>query len=153
MPTACILAVIRAESDFDADARSKAGAIGLMQLMPGTYAFIADELLAEPLLPDQISDPATNIRCGTAYLAYLLEKFKDLRVALAAYNAGEHRVATWLADASLTKNGILLHIPFPETEAYVAKVTRYYKNYCKKYPMEEKKHENCKRTDRRALLR
>lgn len=128
VPTPLILAVIRTESNFQKDAVSNAGASGLMQLLPDTYLWIRDEKLCEAIPAEAILDPTVNIRYGTFYLAYLLQTFGDLRVALAAYNAGEGRVAEWLE-----KDPTLAHIPFPETRGYVDKVLRARTRYEKKY--------------------
>jgi len=105
-----IKAVIKAESDFDKKAISKKGAQGLMQLMPTT----ADAMeVADPFNPEE------NIFGGTRYLSRLLERFRDdKRLALAAYNAGPEKVASY--------NGVP---PFPETRAFVKKVLSYYKEY------------------------
>lgn len=138
VPYPLILAVIRVESDFRVDAMSPAGAVGLMQLMPKTFLFIKEELLKEPAEEAAITDPKTNIRCGTAYLAYLLGRFQNTKTALAAYNAGENRVADWLSDPEYAKNGELIAIPFPETESYVKKVTQHYDSYCQKYHAERR---------------
>lgn len=138
LPYPLIYAVIRAESDFRADAVSPAGATGLMQLMPETFRFAGKELLGEQPDPAKIADPAVNIRYGAAYLSYLLSRFSVLTTALAAYNAGENRVAEWLSDERLAKDGTLLRIPFQETENYVAKVTRFYDSYCQKFHTERR---------------
>lgn len=138
VPYPLIYAVIRAESDFREDAVSPAGAVGLMQLMPETYLFVCDELLQEPAEPADITSPAVNIRCGAAYLAYLLSRFPVPATAIAAYNAGESRVSEWLLDSRLSENGVLTHIPFQETENYVAKVTRFYDSYCQKFHTERR---------------
>lgn len=129
VPAPLILAVIRTESNFRADARSQAGAVGLMQLLPETFLWISEEKLAEDLPLASLSSPAVNIRYGTYYLAYLTERFGDLRTALAAYNAGEGRVAEWLDGQS----GTLETIPYPETRTYVDKVLRTYARYTRKY--------------------
>lgn len=129
VPLAMILAVIRTESGFDATARSAAGATGLMQLLPDTFSFISNEKLGEQLDKEQLTDPYVNIRYGTYYLAYLMARFGDWRIALAAYNAGEGRVAEWLDE----QDGILSHIPYRETRVYVDKVLRAFAHYEKKY--------------------
>ena len=133
VPVAMILSVIRTESDFHPDAVSRAGAMGLMQLMPQTFAWLCEEL-QEPHDPQEITDPTVNIRFGTYYLFYLREKFGNWRVALAAYNAGEGRVGEWLADPTLTVDGTLRCIPYPETAAYVKKTLEYYVDYLESYP-------------------
>ena len=129
VPVAMILAVIRTESDFRADALSRAGAMGLMQLMPDTFSWLCEQHLKEAHAPQQIDDPAINIRYGTYYLSYLYQQFGSWRVALAAYNAGEGRVTEWLADPALAKGGTLRRIPFPETAAYVKQTLEYYAEY------------------------
>lgn len=135
---ALVFAVIRTESDFHPDARSPAGAVGLMQLMPDTFAYLRDSFFEEKLTNDAIYDPTVNIRYGTCYLAHLLQKFGSLDVALAAYNAGEGRVALWLTDGSLSRDGkTLLKIPFPETERYVAQTKKYYRYYLNKFHFKE----------------
>ena len=94
VPPETILAVIRIESNFDVNATSDAGAVGLMQLLPST----AEEVARELRLPwtgeeSQLRDPSVNIRLGTHYLTKLLNRFDDLSQALAAYNEGPERVA------------------------------------------------------------
>ncbi len=107
-----VKSVIRAESNFDYLAVSRKGAVGLMQLMPET----ADDM--EVLDP---FDPKENIYGGTRYLRKMLGLFNgDLRLALAAYNAGPTRVVT------------LGRVPrFKETQNYVRKVQFFYKEYKK----------------------
>ena len=137
VPVAMILAVIRTESDFRPDAVSDAGAKGLMQLMPQTFLWLCEEL-NETQENERITDPWINIRYGTYYLSYLYEKFGSWRVALAAYNAGEGRVTEWLADPTLTSDGTLRRIPYPETAAYVKKTLEYYTDYLEDHPIKEK---------------
>jgi len=135
---ALILAVIRAESDFHSSAHSVAGAVGLMQLMPDTFSYLRDTYFEESLPDDAIWQPGVNIRYGSFYLSYLLEKFKTLDVALAAYNAGEGRVLLWLADSTLSSDGqTLVRIPYPETEKYVLQTQKYYRHYIKKFHLKE----------------
>jgi len=141
VPPAMVLAVIETESDFKPDARSPAGAIGLMQLMPDTFRYLRDEKLLEDLPDEAIWEPKTNVRYGACYLAYLFDRFGDWRVALAAYNAGEGRVAAWLADPRYGTGTALLNIPFPETENYLAVTLSRYRRYSKKYKFKEFCHE------------
>ncbi len=129
VPVPLILAVIRTESNFRANARSAAGAVGLMQLLPETFLWISEEKLEENLPLASLSSAEVNVRYGTYYLAYLTERFGDLRTALAAYNAGEGRVAEWLDE----QNGTLSAIPYLETRTYVDKVLRTYARYTGKY--------------------
>lgn len=95
---ALVRGVIQVESGFRPNARSSVGARGLMQLMPKTAASLARRLGWETY---DIEDPGFNIDAGTAYLAYLLERFdNDARLALAAYNTGPARVARWVRKGS-----------------------------------------------------
>jgi soluble lytic murein transglycosylase-like protein len=101
-------AVVKAESAYDPNAVSKAGAVGLMQLMPGTAEVygVADR-----------RDPVANVNGGARYLRDLLELFgQNLELALAAYNAGENAVKSY-------GNRIP---PYPETQGYVRKVLSFY---------------------------
>ncbi len=102
---ALVKAVIQVESNFDPDAVSRAGARGLMQLMPGTGAMYS-------LSTQQLFQPHKNIEAGVKHLAYLKGLFpNNMEFVLAAYNAGENNVKKY--------NGIP---PFPETVDYVQKV-------------------------------
>ncbi len=134
---AMILAVISTESDFYPDALSPVGAIGLMQLMPETFAFLRDERLKEKLADDAVWDTAVNIRYGTYYLSYLFARFGSWELALAAYNAGEGRVVEWLNDPTLSDGKALFSIPYKETESYVAVTLSAYRDYLEKYNFKE----------------
>jgi len=114
VPKHIILAVIKTESDFDADAESSKGAMGLMQLVPGTFTDMTGIKNTE----GYITDPKYNIDAGVHYLAYLYEMYGDWETVYAAYNAGLGNVNKWLDD-----DDTLGDIPFPETRAYVRKVS------------------------------
>lgn len=118
-----VYAVIRCESNFDADAVSPAGAIGLMQVTQETGQWAANQLGMDAETLD-LTDAETNIRIGCWYLSWLEEKFEgETATVLAGYNAGHGNVARWLADAEMSKDGITLdEIPYAETKRYVKRV-------------------------------
>lgn len=147
IPKAVIYAVIKTESDFDAEAVSSAGAVGLMQMMPSTFEWLTgDEHLGEHLDRSALKDPEVSIRYGTYYLQYLRAKFApavtdgetakaaDWEIILAAYNAGEGNVSKWLSNSEYSKDGKLTNIPFSETKSYVSKVMHAIETYKKLYP-------------------
>lgn len=122
-----VFAVVRAESNFRADAVSPAGAVGLMQLMPSTARFIAE--ISKTDIAD-LAEAEENIETGCRYLKYLQDRFMNMETVLAAYNAGEGRVRVWLSDENYSTDGITLrYIPFEETRRYVQKVKKFYKCY------------------------
>ncbi len=136
IPEYIIYAVIKTESDFDPTAESTAGAKGLMQMMPDTFAWLTgDEHLREYLPVSALDTPDVSIRYGTYYLRYLFRKFDyHWDHALAAYNGGEGNVAKWLADPEcIDEEGNLTYIPFPETRSYVSKVNAAIEVYRKLY--------------------
>lgn len=121
---ALIAAVIYAESRFRTDAVSEAGAIGLMQLLPETGRWIA-ATGGERFRVEDLYDPKVNVRYGSFYLGRLLEKYGDVRFALAAYHAGQGNADRWLAG-----NG---RIDFPDTRAYVTNVLEFRDIYRETY--------------------
>ncbi|MDO4542938.1 MAG: lytic transglycosylase domain-containing protein [Clostridia bacterium] len=127
---AMVCAVIHTESKFKSDAVSHAGAVGLMQIMPATGAEIADGLSFENFDESVLQDPKTNIRFGCYYLSRLIERFDgNIRVALAAYNAGPARAEEWERQYGLDEEGGIKYIPYPETDNYVGRVMRAYDVY------------------------
>ena len=92
IPAEVLLAVIKAESDFDVDAVSTAGAVGLMQVMPETAREVARDLNIPWAGEKMLRDPAINIRLGSEYLYRMFRRFSHADNALAAYNAGPTRV-------------------------------------------------------------
>jgi len=122
-----LLAVACAESSGRADARSSAGAVGLMQLEDATAREMA-EAAGEPR-PDR-EDPATSLRLGARYLRRQLDRFDSTpcpsRLALAAYNAGPENVERWLAASPApAADGVIEWIRYPETRAFVERVGNY----------------------------
>lgn len=116
--------IARSESLFMPDVRSSAGAIGLMQLMPATGRSTAAEIKHPYSGRNTLTDPASNIRLGTRYLANMADRFdKHPVLATAAYNAGPSRVSRWLSDNSAVDARIWVEtIPFNETRGYVRRV-------------------------------
>ena len=127
-----VAAVIKSESNWVSTARSGAGAEGLMQLMPATARELADRGIVDGSVydPDDLSDPATNIEYGTAYLATLLDSTGSTDRAVAAYNAGPGAASSWGEGGSDFKDAI----EFPETRLYLEKVTEAYDQYRALYP-------------------
>jgi len=113
-----IRAIIKQESNFNPKAQSKAGAQGLMQLMPNTAKSVG--------VKDSF-DPAQNIRGGTEYYSQLLERFKDPRLAKAAYNAGPTKVAQVIKEVGNDPDAVLKKLGYKETTDYVEKVSSYKK--------------------------
>ena len=124
------LAIARRESEFNATVQSPAGALGLMQVMPGTAEEVAAGL-GLPYEPARLtSDWDYNATLGTAYLAGLIEEFGPSPVMVAAgYNAGPGRPRTWITQRGDPRTGQadvidwIEHIPFAETRTYVMRVT------------------------------
>lgn len=137
VPANLVYAVIRTESSFDPEAVSRVGAVGLMQMMPSTFRWLADDILVEELEDEALYDPEVSIRYGVYYLRRMYDRYGDWETALASYNAGSGRVDGWLEDPSLTdsKGDLIVDcIPFEETRNYVKKVVKAYDAYCRLYP-------------------
>jgi soluble lytic murein transglycosylase len=131
-----IAAVIRVESRFNPNAVSPKGAVGLMQVMPSTGAWVAEQLKMPNWLEERLSEPEINIKIGTWYLAYLINMFDgSVNAALAAYNGGQTHVKRWLESGTWDGTDRQSHrIPFPETRLYLGRVLRAYVWYQRAYP-------------------
>src|SRR3990172_5338300 len=106
--------------------------MGLMQLMPHTARLLAGPALP---IPDGLENPVANLRLGTRFLSDLLKQFADPRLAVAAYNAGPHRVRQWLKQRSGDDlEAFVESIPFDETRRFVKRVMTSWEEYRRIYP-------------------
>lgn len=124
-----IYAIIKAESNFDPNAVSNKDARGLMQLMYDTADDVAQMVEIE-INEKTLLEPDNNINLGTKYISMLIEKYENIEVALAAYNAGSGNVDKWIAENTIKADGSNIeNIPFKETNNYVRKILRDYEIY------------------------
>ena len=125
-----IYAVIKAESNFNKDAVSHAGANGLMQITDETALWISEQLNIENFDVYTLSEPDTNINFGVWYLSYLIDEFESTDLAILAYNAGANKVKSWILENTINRDNIEIeNIPYPETKIYLTKVKLYRKIY------------------------
>jgi len=123
---AWIYGVLRQESIFMADARSHAGALGLMQLMPSTGRLTARELKFRIRSNKELLNIKKNIRLGSAYLRRMLDENNgNSALATASYNAGPYRVKKWLPEEDMPADIWVETIPYNETRKYVRRVMSY----------------------------
>lgn len=133
VPDYIIYSVIKVESDYQSNAVSHAGAVGLMQITPDTFDWLM-MLCREDLDHGLLYDPETNIRYGTYLLSYLYTEFGNWNTVYAAYNAGMTRVKGWLEDAAYSDGeGNLTYIPIQETREYVPKINAAIEVYQRLY--------------------
>ncbi|MBN1824208.1 MAG: lytic transglycosylase domain-containing protein [Endomicrobiales bacterium] len=120
--------IIRIESKFSRNARSERGAIGLMQILPATADEMAEELGLEAFNAERdLEDPDTNIMIGIYYYSKLKKDFGGNKIlALAAYNAGKSKVASWHIQNPLLSFEVT-DIPYKETRNYVKKIMGTYR--------------------------
>ena len=123
-----LAAVIYQESKFDASARSSAGAIGLMQLLPDTARGIAARTGGDGFVVSDLYDPEINVRYGSWYLRNLLNQYDDEATALAAYNAGPGNVDRWRREG--------VGIRSPRRAHYVDRVQELQEVYARAYAEE-----------------
>lgn len=124
-------AIIKAESNFNRNIKSKSGAIGLMQLIESTAIEQAEEVNEEIIVTESLYNPEINIKIGTKYYSKLIKKYNNnTLLALAAYNAGIGNVDNWIGQGIIKADGSdIENIPFKETNNYVRKIVRDYKIY------------------------
>lgn len=129
---AYLYAIILAESSFRPEAVSSVGALGLMQIMPETGKWLAGKFdMKDTFTVEMLTDPAINVRFGSWYLNFLLNRYDgDMRCATAAYHAGQGTVDKWLKDPAYSEDGkTLAVIAYNTTDNYVNKVMKYYEKY------------------------
>ena len=121
LETSLVRAIIKEESGYNALAKSKAGARGLMQIMPDTAQWIAGEIGLSNFDADMLFDPTININIGCYYLNYLTTKYENLHKVLFAYNAGEG-----VLNSMYDKNQPLVieTIEITETKNYIMRVQK-----------------------------
>ncbi|HMK56544.1 MAG TPA: transglycosylase SLT domain-containing protein [Dissulfurispiraceae bacterium] len=125
-----VLSIMREESRFASDARSVAGALGLMQLMPQTASKISRHAKVSMGRPDDLYDARINVLIGTYYLKSLINHFDSVPLAVAAYNAGEEAVKGWMSAGKYSSpDEFIEDIPYDETRNYVKKVLTSYFEY------------------------
>jgi len=134
--TSLFRAIVRQESAYNPRAKSRAGAAGLTQLMPGTARLLSRTVLKKRFRSAFLYDPAVNVRLGASYLRQLLDRFgNDVLMALAAYNAGPGRIGGFLRDhPGLSADQRLESLPASETRDYVRRVFLYSEAYRELYP-------------------
>lgn len=128
-------AVIHTESGYDQNAKSKAGALGLTQITPETFAWLQTKT-GEKYSENDLFTPEISIKYGILFYSMLLDEFGDTKTAVAAYHAGRGKVNSWLKDKKISPDGkTVQNIPEGETHNYAEKVLKavsIYENLYKK---------------------
>jgi soluble lytic murein transglycosylase len=129
-----IWAVMRAESRYDPGAFGYAGERGLMQILPSTQVWVAEQL-GEDISPGDAFTPEANIRMAAWLLRFLLDYFDgDVELSIAAYNGGAGSVDTWIADPLVSdRDDLLRWIGFGQTREYLERVSLYHRAYQELY--------------------
>ena len=129
-----VYAIIKAESNFNENAKSNSNAIGLMQIMESTAIETAQKM-GQVITEEDLFKPDLNIKIGLKYYSTLLEKYENnYQMAIIAYNAGIGNVDKWIQDGIIEKDGSNLeNVPFKETNNYLRKIVRDYEIYKKIY--------------------
>ena len=128
-----VYAIIKAESNFNTEAKSSSNAIGLMQIIESTAIETASNMGLQVTEQD-LFEPELNIKIGLKYFKSLLEKYNNYSIAIIAYNAGIGNVDKWIETGVIKEDGTdLENVPFKETNNYVRKILRDYKIYKELY--------------------
>ena len=134
-----MLSIMRAESLYKHDAISRAGAMGLVQVMPTTGHRVAGLMGDQDFRVDRLVEPETNIRLGCFYLGRLMDRFGQgqFPLAVGSYNGGPHNVGRWLRPkVDIAFEDFIEEIQFVETRTYVKRVIEYYSIYTELYGQE-----------------
>jgi len=125
-----VYSIIKAESNFNPNAKSKSSAIGLMQVMEATAIETAEDLGYLDITEENLYNPELNIQIGVKYFSKLLSLYDNTNLAIIAYNAGIGNVDKWIESGTINKDGSdIENVPFNETENYVRKILRDYEIY------------------------
>ncbi|MGZ3773145.1 MAG: lytic transglycosylase domain-containing protein [Pseudobdellovibrionaceae bacterium] len=124
VPEELVWGIMRAETNYRRDAISPVGALGLMQVMPFTAHKVSALLGEKDFNAPMLMQPEAAVKIGSRYLKRLMDRFENtIPLVAAGYNAGPHRVASWLASfGNLETDEFIEHIPFLETRNYVKRV-------------------------------
>ena len=118
-----VAALVAQESNFDPAVVSPANAWGLMQVLPNTGRSLARKLGVHPFSTKRLTEAEVNVRLGTQFFADSIRRFGGVHFALAAYNAGDSRVASWQRERpGMPQDEFIDDIPFPETQNYVKRI-------------------------------
>ncbi|MGE3490724.1 MAG: transglycosylase SLT domain-containing protein [Vicinamibacterales bacterium] len=118
-----VAALVAQESNFDPVVVSHANAWGLMQVLPSTGRSLARKIGVRPFSTKRLTEPEVNVRLGTQFFADSIRRFGGVHFALAAYNAGDSRVARWQRERpGMAQDEFIDDIPFPETQNYVKRI-------------------------------
>lgn len=120
-----IYAIIKSESGFNPNAKSSAGALGLMQITPQTFDWLKGYTKENFLSYEMLLDPKTNINYGTLFISILMQKYNSENLALCAYNAGMGTVERWIKEGKiLYSEEDFEKIPYKETRQYLKKIEK-----------------------------
>jgi soluble lytic murein transglycosylase len=129
-----VAALVAQESNFDPVVKSSANAVGLMQVLPSTGRSYARRLGIKPFSANRLTEAEVNVRIGTNIFFDTVKKFGGVYFALAAYNAGDSRVAAWQRERpGMPQDEFIDDIPFPETQNYVKRILGTAEDYRRLY--------------------